>query len=70
MKYRVKLPDGSINEFENENDALNFAKSNSVRMNKVIGIDYFDGNSWKILGIVYPSGTIQIGTKGFGMFKR
>ena len=70
MKYRVRLPNGGINEFENEKDALNFAKSNSVKLNKVVGIDYFDGNSWRILGIAYPSGNIQIGTKGFGMFKR
>ncbi len=70
MKYRVKLPDGSVNEFDREEDAINFAKSNSVRMHKVISIDYFDGTQWRVLGIAYPSGTVQIGTRGFGMFKR
>ncbi len=69
-KYRVKLPDGTINNFENEDEAINFAKSNSIRLKKVISVDYTDDDfKWFTLAIAYPNGKVQVGTGGFGFFK-
>ena len=68
--YRVKLPNGGFTKFENKEDAVKFAKSNSFKLKKVISIDYSEnGEEWSLLAVVYPNGKVLVGTGGFGFFK-
>ena len=68
--YRVRLPNGSFTKFENKEDAIKFAKSNSFKLKKVTSVDYTDNEEdWTLLALIYPNGKVLVGTGGFGFFK-
>jgi len=71
MRFKIIMPDKSETVFEDKESAFKSAKEQASKLNKVIAIQVSkDGFNWEQMALVYPNGTIQEGTGGFGFFKR
>ena len=71
MKFKAVMPDKTEMVFEDRESALRSAKENASKRNKVIAVHSTkNGVEWEQIALVYPNGTVQEGTGGFGFFKR
>ena len=71
MKFKAIMPDKTEMVFENRESVMKSAKENAGKKNKVIAVHSTkDGTNWDQIALVYPNGTVQEGSGGFGFFKR
>jgi hypothetical protein len=72
MVYKIILPDKSEVKLEtnDKNEAIKTAKNAAVKHNHLIAVQTEKDGEWEQIALVYPTGTVQEGTGGFGFFKR
>ena len=70
MTYKIILPDKSEMTFNDKDGAMEAAKENATKQNKVISVHMEKSGEWIQIALVYPNGFVQEGSGGFGFFKK